>query len=60
MFMVAGLAGNSISFLRYGRFVDYLPFGPYMTNPADIAITIGGILVVWRLLFGGDTLDQGV
>jgi lipoprotein signal peptidase len=39
--LAAGLASNVLTFLRIGRFVDYLPTGISYLNVADLMIVVG-------------------
>ncbi len=49
----AGAAGNLIDRLRFSYVIDFLDFRVWpVFNVADSAITIGGILIFYRMVFG--------
>ena len=41
---------NLITFLAYGRVIDYIPFGPWFTNGADMVIIVGLLWLYFVLL----------
>ena len=50
-FILGGAAGNLIDRIRMGYVVDYVSIGPWPTfNLADIAIAVGAVLIVLRVL----------
>jgi signal peptidase II len=55
--IAGGAIGNLIDRIRLGYVVDFVAVGPWPTfNVADSAITIGVLLLAWRMLF--DSADR--
>lgn len=56
--VVAGACGNLYDRIAWGRVVDFIEIGigdltwPVF-NVADMAVTVGAVLLAWRLLFAG-------
>ena len=46
----AGLASNAVSWIVRGRFIDYVPTGLSYINAADVAVTVGCILLLKAVL----------
>lgn len=55
--LAAGWFGNALSVVRFGRFVDYLPVGLFITNVADVAITAGLAMLGYLLYKGAQAID---
>ena len=52
--VLGGALGNLIDRLRLGHVIDYVSIGPWPTfNLADVAIAVGAVLLVLRLLTAG-------
>jgi len=52
--VLGGALGNLIDRLRLGHVIDYIAVGPWPTfNLADVAIAVGAVLLVLRLLTVG-------
>ena len=52
--IIGGACGNLLDRLRFGYVIDFLDFRVWpVFNIADTAITVGVILVIWRLCFKG-------
>ena len=53
-FVIGGAVGNAIDRFRFGWVVDFLDFSrlgfPWVGNPADWAIGIGVVLLVWHFI----------
>jgi signal peptidase II len=58
--VIAGAIGNLGDRVLNGSVTDfvYVTFFPYVFNVADSAITVGGVLLGLRLLFGPDAAKQ--
>ena len=57
--LVGGAVGNVLDRIDYGYVVDFVAVGPWPRfNVADSAITIGVLLLAWRLS-GDDLADAG-
>lgn len=58
--VIAGAVGNLGDRIVNGSVTDfvYVTFFPYVFNVADSAITVGGVLLGLRLLFGADAAKQ--
>ena len=48
--LAAGILSNLVSSLQAHGVIDYIPFGPFYTNSADLLITGGAIWYVLTLL----------
>lgn len=48
--LLAGTVSNYISSLEPFGIIDYIPFGPFYSNSADLMITGGAIWLIQRLL----------
>jgi signal peptidase II len=54
-FIIGGATGNLIDRLSFGYVIDFLDLGFWeyrwpVFNVADVAITIGSIIIIWKLL----------
>ena len=56
--VLGGAAGNLIDRLRLGHVVDYVAIGSWPTfNVADVAIAVGAVLLVLRMLTAPPTVE---
>lgn len=52
--ILGGACGNLLDRLRFGYVIDFLDFQVWpVFNMADSCITIGAILIGWKMFFGG-------
>lgn len=52
--ILGGACGNLIDRLRFGYVVDFLDFRVWpVFNLADSAITVGAVLICWKMVFRG-------
>ncbi len=47
--LIGGLLSNIFNLFLYGAVMDYIPFGTFYTNLADICIVLGCILLVFQV-----------
>ena len=49
--ILAGIAGNTVDRLRLGFIIDYIKLSnEFIFNLADVAIILGTILLIWRII----------
>jgi signal peptidase II len=62
--ILGGAIGNLIDRFAYGRVIDFIDLGignrrwPFVFNIADVAVTIGIVILIWRILFAKDTKNH--
>lgn len=62
-FIIGGAIGNLVDRVSFGHVIDFLDIGFQehrwpIFNIADIAITVGGVIIIWKLLKGSSSKER--